>query len=140
MSKREGARNKLLEVRRDGTPIAVAFVDEQARFWAYAPETQQFHRNEALFRDFFADERQLEYAAIDPGTAQRLAERGVGASHPRMLPAVKQQPSMSIEAVLAKASGDSGQRSPTVSPEADHPPFRHHHRVDRVRSVMEAGS
>jgi hypothetical protein len=92
---------RLVEVRRENGPVvALAYVDDEMRFWAYAPETGDFRRNDALFRDYFANDSRYEYQRIDRAAALELVSQGIGASHPRMLDDLLLRESIALSEVL----------------------------------------
>ncbi len=53
--------------------------------YVYDPHTRLFHRSDALFRDFYGDQ-ELNYEAIDRGTASAKVNAGVGAYDARAVP------------------------------------------------------
>ncbi len=55
-------------------PTSIAYMDEEARFFAYEPTDQQFHQADGIARDYFYDQW-ARYEEVDPATAAEWIPR-----------------------------------------------------------------
>ncbi|MBI2169377.1 MAG: hypothetical protein HYU28_07745 [Actinobacteria bacterium] len=68
---------------RESQPLVVAYLDDEWRFWEWAPPTRHFHLADWLVDDYFSATPSLTYDEVVPDVAREWIDKGVGKSQPR---------------------------------------------------------
>ena len=104
-------------------PAWLGYCDGDGKIWTYVADSTEFHLNPAVHADYYSDVPGLEYRRIGVDEARHLVADGIGhISRERSRATLLAQPSMSVQAVLAKvasaqpSSGGDAPRGDDVVP------------------------